>query len=304
MPSLWTRAGLSWRHLVGRIVLQIWEDDVPGRCAELAFFFLFSIFPLLFFLTTLLGYVTAASPEFRGDLFEYIARVSPSREVTELIHDTLAQVAAARTGTKLGVSLAVTLWVASSAMVAVGRTLNAAYGLEETRSIVWSRVNAVLLTLTFTVLIVAALFLIFYGGSRGEALASRLGLDFVFGLAWPPVRWLLILTFVVFSFELVYNYAPNLGGTHRRHWITPGALTGVVLWLAASFGLRTYLDYFSFYATAYGSLGAVILLLVWFYLTAFAVLMGGEVNSEIEREAGRGHEQPVRTRRRRRKARV
>lgn len=299
MPALWTRAGLSWRHLVGRIVLQAWEDDVPGRCAELAFFFLFSIFPLLFFLTTLLGYVTAANLEFRGDLFEYIARVSPSSEVTELIHDTLAEVTAARTGTKLGVSLAVTLWVASSGMLAVGRSLNTAYGVEESRNIVWARVNAILLTLTFTVLIVAALLLIFYGGSRGEALAERVGLDWIFGLAWPAVRWLLILAFVVFSFEAVYNYAPNLSGTHRRHWITPGGLIGVALWLLASFGLRLYLDYFTTYTTAYGSLGAVILLLLWFYLTGFALLMGGEVNSEIEREISRYRGRPVHGRRRR-----
>jgi membrane protein len=100
---------------------------------------------------------------------------------------------------------------------------------------------------------------------------------------------------------MVYNYAPNLGKSPNRQWGTPGAVSGVALWLLASFGLRLYLAYRHAFTTAYGSLGAVILLLVWFYLTAFAILMGGEVNSEIARELARrrGQERPRKTRRRR-----
>jgi len=98
----------------------------------------------------------------------------------------------------------------------------------------------------------------------------------LFSALWHVcLRWLLILLFAVLSFEIVYNYAPNLGETQGRSWGSPGAVTGVALWLLASFGLRIYLLYFRSYTTAYGSLGAVILLLVWFYLTAFAILMGG-----------------------------
>jgi membrane protein len=302
MATLWTRAGLTWKQLGERLWRQIYEDELLGRCAELAYFFLFSIFPLLLFMTTLLGYIAEANPRLQRSLFHYMARVSPSRDVTDLLNHTLTEIRTARTGTKLYLSLAAAVWVASNGMLAVSRTLNTACGLKESRPWWRRRIMAIALTLTFSVLIVCALFLIFYGGALGEAMADRLGVGVLFSAAWHLfLRWLLILVFVILSFEIVYNYAPNLGTVQGRHWGSPGAVTGVVLWLLASFGLRIYLDYFHSYTTAYGSLGAVILLLVWFYLTAFAILMGGEVNSEIERELAllQGEKRPRITRRRR-----
>jgi len=284
MTSLWTRAGLTWRQLGWRLWRQVYEDELFGRCAELAYFFLFSIFPLLLFMTTLLGYLAEANPRLQRSLFHWMGRVSPSRDVTALLNHTLMEIRSARTGTKLYLSLAAAVWVASNGMLAVSRTLNTACGLKETRPWWMRRLVAIALTLSFSVLIVSALFLIFYGAAVGEAIADRLGVGTVFAVSWHFFRWPLILVFVVLSFEMVYNYAPNLGTVQSRSWGSPGAVTGVGLWLLASFGLRIYLDYFHSYTAAYGSLGAVIVLLVWFYLTAFAILMGGEVNSEISRE--------------------
>ena len=301
MTSLWTRAGLTWRQLGLRLWRQIWEDELLGRCAELAYFFLFAVFPLLLFLTTLLGYIAAANERLERGLFWYLARVSPSRDVTDLLTNTLTEIRTARTGTKLYLSLAVAIWVASNGMLAVSRTLNTACGLKETRPWWRRRIMAILLTLTFSVLIVCALGMIFYGAEIGETLAERFGVGVLFAAVWHVfIRWPLLLLFVVLSFEIVYNYAPNLGTVQRRSWGSPGAVTGVSLWLLASYGLRLYLVYFHSYSTAYGSLGVVILLLVWFYLTAFAILMGGEVNSEIERELAlqHGERRPRMTRRR------
>jgi membrane protein len=303
MPSLWTRAGLTWRQFGMRLLRQIWEDEVLGRCAELAYVFLFSIFPMLLFLTTLLGYLAEASPGLRWMLFNYLARISPSQDVTALLNNTLVEIASARTGTKLYLSLVLAVWVASNGMIAVSRTLNTAYGFKETRRWWTRRLIAIALTLMFSVLIIGALGLIFYGTTIGEAIAARLGIGWIFALAWHFFQWPLVLVFVLISFEMVYNYAPNHGSNNsNRQWGTPGAVTGVALWLIASFGLRYYLSYRHAFTTAYGSLGAVILLLVWFYLTAFAILMGGEVNSEIARELAcqRGEEgRPRPTRRRR-----
>lgn len=294
MTSLWTRAGLTWRQFALRLLRQIWEDEVLGRCAELAYVFLFSVFPLLLFLTTLLGYLAEANPGLRWILFNYLARISPSRDVTALLNNTLEEISAARTGAKLYLSLALAVWVASNGMIAVSRTLNTACGLKETRRWWTRRLIAIALTLTFSVLIISALGLIFYGSTIGEAIAERLGVAPIFAVAWHFFQWPLVLIFVLISFEMVYNYAPNLGKSPNRQWGTPGAVTGVALWLLASFGLRAYLSYRHAFTTAYGSLGAVILLLVWFYLTAFAILMGGEVNSEIARELAllRGEERP------------
>jgi membrane protein len=287
-----------------RLWRQIWEDEVLGRCAELGYFFLFSVFPLLLFLTTLLGYLAGASAQLRWNLFWYIARLSPSQEVTALLADTLNEITVARSGTKLYFSLAAAVWVASNGMLAVGRTLNTAYGFRETRRVWIRRPLAMVLTVAFAGLVAGALALVFYGGMIADVLAVRV----VFGpyllVLWHVLRWPLVIAFLVASFDLIYNFAPNLRGSMDRHWWTPGAVTGVVLLLGASIALRSYLSYFHRLTTAYGSLGAVILLLLWFYLIGFAILMGGEVNSEIAREidarSGAGVSSPPRHRRRRR----
>jgi membrane protein len=297
--TLWTRAGLGWRELGIRLWRQVYEDELLARCAELAYFFLFSVFPLLLFLTTLLGYADAYTG-MRGDLFRLLARFTPSRDVTTLLRGTLDEITKARNSAKLSLSLVAALWVASNSMLAVSRTLNHAYGLKETRKWWWRRLVALALTLAFSLLVVIALTLIFSGGSVGEALATRVGFGVVFYAVWHVfVRWPLILFFLVISFEMVYNFAPNQGKKAKRHWVTPGGVAGVGLWLLACYGLRIYLVYFRSYTTAYGSLGAVILLLVWFYFTAFAILMGGEINSEIGKELAKpAKKAPAKARRR------
>jgi membrane protein len=284
MKTLWTRAGLSWKEIGRRLWLQLWEDEVLGRCAELAYFFLFSLFPLLVFLTTLLGYLAGESAALRWNLFWYIARLSPSDDVTALINDTLNEITASRSGGKLYLSLLAAVWVASNGMIAVSRTLNRACGLKETRPWWKRRLIAILLTVCFSVLIIAALALILYGGEISDRIAGRLGIGSLLLTTWHVLRWPVVAVFLVIPFEMVYNYAPNLGKTPNREWGTPGAVTGVVLFLGISTGFRLYLEYFKSYTTAYGSLGAVILMLLWFYFTAFAIIMGGEVNSEIARE--------------------
>jgi membrane protein len=284
MLTLWTRAGLTWRELGLRLWRQIWEDEVLGRCAELGYFFLFSVFPLLLFLTTLLGYLAGSSAQLRWNLFWYIARVSPSEDVTALLANTLNEITVARSGVKLYVSLAAAIWVASNGMLAVGRTLNTAYGFRETRRVWIRRPLAMGLTLAFAVLVAFALVLLFYGGMIADAFAARVLIGPFLLVSWHVLRWPLVILFLVISFDLIYNFAPNLRGTMDRHWLTPGGVTGVALLLGASYALRSYLAYFHRLTTAYGSLGAVILLLLWFYLIGFAILMGGEVNSEISRE--------------------
>src|SRR5262249_5430370 len=144
-------------------------------CAELAYYFLFSIFPLLLFLTTLLGYIAEASDEVRVNLFTYIARISPSVDVTQLLADTLQEIAAGPGQTQLSLGLAGAVWVASNGMSAVGGTLNSAYGFRETRRWWRRRAIAVALTVAFAALLVSALAVMIAGGTIGETLAQRFG---------------------------------------------------------------------------------------------------------------------------------
>lgn len=277
-PSLWRFPFRSWLTLAWRVWERLWEDEILGRSSELAYSFLFAMFPLLLFLTTLLGYMAGASASLYATLFRLLTRVSPSPDITALLQRILSDITEKRGGAKLYLSLLVAIWLASNGMVAVARTLNTACGLTETRP--WWRVylRAVVLTVSFTLLIILGMGILFYGVAIGEAMADQLGMGRLFVAAYQVVKWPFALLVLILSFELIYNYAPDLKDRPRR-WLTPGGVVGVVLWMVASFGLRFYLAYRG--STAYGSLGAVIALLLWFYLTALSILVGGEVNSEI-----------------------
>ena len=283
--SLWHLPVRSWLLLLWRLWQRLWADEILGRSGELAYFFLFAMFPLLLFLSTLLGYMTGASASLYATLFRLLAQVSPSPDITALLHRILAELTEKHDGARLYLSLLVAIWLASNGMTAVARTLNGACGLAETRS--WWRIYAmaVALTLSFTLLLILGMGTLFYGVAIGEAMADQLGVGELFVAAYQAFKWPLALLILILSFELIYNYAPDLKDRPRR-WLTPGGFTGVFLWLAATFGLRFYLAYFHTYTTVYGSLGAVIALLLWFYLTAFSILIGGEVNSEILSELG------------------
>lgn len=279
---MWRRGGLSWWQLAVRVWRAFWDGQLGGRCAELAYYFLFSVFPLLLFLTTLIGYLAGPESKLRILLFRYLDRFSPSAEVTELLRSTLDQVIAGRGGARLSLSLLAALWVASVGMLAVGRTLNSAFEIEETRPWWKRRLEAMALTVGFAVMIICALTVILYGHHIGEEIAAALGLGSAFVGGWHVVRWPLVLLFALLSFDSIYNFAPDVGPALRRYWATPGAVIGMSLWLAVTFGFRLYLYEMREYAsTTYGSLTAVIVLLLWFYLTALAILVGGEVNSVI-----------------------
>lgn len=286
MTSLWSRQGLGWGDLARRIYRDMNEDGLYGHCAELAYNFLFSVFPLLVFLTTLLGYLAGESAALRVELFGYLRRIAPSGEVFALLINTLNEITQGRDGVKLYLSLAAALWFASNGMIAIGRTLNRACGLRETRPWWNRRLTAVVLTVVFAALIISALVLILFGHALFGLMASRLAVDPFLETLWALLQWPVVLVFILVSFEMIYNYAPNLGETPHRVWWTPGAVLGVSLFLAATFGLKSYLAQFTAINKAYGSLGAVIVLLLWFYFSAFAILMGGEVNSELARARG------------------
>jgi len=143
------------------------------------------------------------------------------------------------------------------------------------------------LTVALAILILAALAIVLYGGTIVEAVATRFGFGNLFTTVWKIVQWPIALLFVLTTFNLIYNFAPNIPA-HARRWMTPGAFLGVALWLAVSFGFRVYLGFFDSYSVTYGSLGAVIILMLWFYLSGVAILIGGEMNCEHQEETLKG----------------
>ena len=274
--------GLSWGELGKRVYAEVMDDDVLGRAAQLSYYFLLALFPALLFLTSLLGYMAGEDSQLRQGLFEYLSAVLPG-EASKLVSQTVTDVTQSSGGGKLSFGILATLWAASNGMGAISESLNAAYDLKETRSWWKVRLTAVGLTLALTLLIVTALVLVLYGHDLADAVAVKFGLGGAFATAWKVIQWPLVLAFVLLAFALIYYFGPD---AHQQHWtwITPGAVVGVALWLLVSFAFKAYLSYFNSYSATYGSLGAVIILMLWFYFTGAAILVGGEINSEIENE--------------------
>lgn len=281
MALMWRlRNGLTWRELVRRVGARIDEDNVLGRSAQLSYYFLLALFPLLLFLTTLLGYFARSGTQLRNNLLSYLSAVMPS-SASELIHTTVDEISMAAGGGKLSVGILATLWAASSGVIAISESLNFANDVQESRPWWKARLVAVALTIALAVLIIAALVLMFFGGAIAEKIAASVGLGAAFTVTWKILQWPLLLAFVLLAFSLIYYFAPDLRTRHWR-WVTPGSLVGIALWLLVSFAFRAYLHFFNSYSATYGSLGAVIIMMLWFYFTGAAILIGGEIDCAIE----------------------
>lgn len=269
---------MSLKQLVKRIN----DDQIFGRAAQLSYYFLLALFPLLLFLINILGYLAQQGTVLRDKLLVYIAALMPASAFL-LVHNTLDEIGVASGKGKLSFGLLAALWAASNGMGAISDTLNTAYNVKEKRPWWKVRLISVGLTVALAILILAALAIVLVGGSIGEAVAMRYGFGNLFTIVWKIGQWPIALLFVLTTFNLIYNFAPNIPA-HTRRWITPGAFVGVGLWLAVSFGFRLYLGFFDSYSVTYGSLGAVIILMLWFYLSGVAILIGGEVNCELQQE--------------------
>jgi membrane protein len=279
MSSLWRLGGLKWSSLGKRVISEIESDDVFGRAAQLAYYFLLALFPMLLFLTSMIGLLIGPGTGLRHALFGYLGRVLPGSAFS-LVDSTMYEVSAASGGGKLTFGLLAALWAASNGMGAITEALNAAYNVKESRPWWKQRLTAIGLTLVLSVLIISALVLVLYGGKIATLIAVNYGFGDIFTVVWKFSQWPIALGFMLLAFALIYYLAPNLHD-QKWVWITPGSVSGVGLWLLVSFGFKLYLHFFDSYSKTYGTLGAVIILMLWLYFTGAAILIGGEVNSEI-----------------------
>ena len=283
--SIWRLGGLNWRTLAQATWHELYAGDLLTHAAALSFYFLFALFPLLIFLVTLLGFFVDRGSALRTSLFAYLRRVVPASAFL-LINTTLDEIATVADGARLWLGLAAALWFASLGIAALSDSLNAMYGVRESRQWWRVRASAIGLTAALAVLILAALSLIVYGGEIGSAVAGYFNQGALFASAWAIVQVPLAVIFVLFAFAMIYYFAPDLYD-QKWYWITPGSLVGVALWLLVSAVLRVYLRYADSYSVTYGSLGGVIILMLWFYVTGIAILLGGKMNAEIENAAAR-----------------
>lgn len=285
MFRTWKLSGLTLKQLAQRVWAEISEDDVFGRAAQLSYYFLLSLFPLLLFLMTLLGYFASSSSQLRSNLLNSLSAVMPSSAL-DLVQATLTEVTSQAGGGKLSFGLLAALWAASNGMGAISETLNIAFEVKERRPWWKIRLISIALTLLLAVLIISALVLVLYGGQIAELVMGAAGYGNSAVMIWKVGQWPIVFLFLLIALAALYYFAPDLRKPAKRwQWITPGAVVAIVLWLVVSLAFRIYLNFFNSYSATYGSLGAVIILMLWFYLSGLAILVGGEINSELEKAA-------------------
>ena len=280
--SLWQFGGLSFSQLCRRVLKEIRGNDVFLHAAALAYYYLFALFPLVLIMMTLFGLFISESSELQEHLLSYFAGFLPSESV-QLLTKVSVELATHASGGKLTVGIVFALWCVSGGVNAMITSLNVAYHVRESRS--WFRVRAIALGLSVLILLMLLLsmFLALIGGHFIEELASGLGLQSVAVLAWRALRWPAVILFVTASCSLIHSWGPNLKEYRRGIWYSPGSAFGVFGLLAGSFLFRIYLHFSNNYSAAFGSLGALMILLVWLYVAGLAYVIGGEINAEIER---------------------
>jgi membrane protein len=270
---------LSARELVAQVWQRIDKDDVFGHAAQLSYYFVLALFPLLIFLSTLLGYLFASQPGVYWRVIDYVGQVMP-QPAFELMRGTIDEITEAAGGGKLTFGIALALWTASSGMEAIIESLNVAYVVPEFRPRWRRRLVAIGLTVTLGVLVAMALFLMLASNVAARAIGRNFPvLERIAG--WSSVvQWGIGLLFLLVALSLIFRFAPNL---RRARWEgnLPGAILALMVWILASSGLKLYLSTFDSFNRTYGSLGAVIVLLVWLYVSGAAILIGGELNSVI-----------------------
>jgi membrane protein len=288
--SVWQLGGMSIKQLGKQAAGKASEADITGRAAQLAYYFFLALFPMLLFVLTTLAVVVGSHSSLQQNLMNSLARFAPP-DAAKLIRSTLEQTFHAAGGGKALLGIIGALWSASAGVSALMDTLNSAFETKETRGYLHRTAISLWMTVAGSVLVVFAIGLLLVGNNAAQHFASAGALGPVAKWAWIIAQWPLLIFLMLVTFALVYYFAPNV--EHPTwHWVTPGSGVGVLLWLIASFALRVYLHYFNSYAKTYGALTAVIIVLLWFYLTGLAILAGGVINSVIEHAASQQPGQP------------
>ena len=267
---------LSWIELVKRTIKETNADDVLGLAAQLSYYFLLALVPAFVCVLALTSFLPSS---YLQDMIDSISGFAPP-DVVQILRDQLSSLA---NGSHSGVftfGLLMALWSSSAAMVGITSSLNRAYDIDEGRPWWKVRLTAIALTIGVALFVVIAFGLVMIGPTLADRVASVVGFGPVFATAWKVLQWPLVFALIASGIGLIYYFAPD--ADQDWEWITPGAVAATILWLIASLGFKFYLANFANYNESYGSLGGVIVLMLWFYISAVAVLVGAEMNAEIE----------------------
>lgn len=276
--SPWRLRPGEWLDVLKRSGKSFLDDDAMGLSSEVAYSSLLAFFPAMVFLVGLLDLVGAYEA-----LSDFLAPIAPGA-VLDTIDQLQSDTSTASSVVAFLVGAAGAVWAASGAMGAVIKAVNRAYERTETRPFWKKRLIAIFLVVLTGFVLAGLLLLIVFGGPLGNAIAAKAGLGGAFDLVWGVLRWPIAFLGILLFFALVYYLAPNLEQRNWQ-WLTPGSLIGAVGWIALSGLFSLYTSNFGSYSATYGALASGIVLLLWLNYSAFALMFGAEVNSELERQA-------------------
>ena len=258
-----------------------------SKSAELAYFFLLSLFPLMIFMLTLTAYLPISAEDVLGAVDQY-APDSAMSIVKSITEQTLNK----RSGGLLSFGIIAVIWSASNGMNAIVRAFNHAYEVEENRSFIIIRLTSIFLTIAMVVTILIALLLPVFGREIGMLAADFIGASGLFLQVWSVVRWGISPLILLIVFTALYIFAPNKRLSLR--FVLPGAVFAAAGWIIVSMLFSFYVGTFANYSATYGSIGGIIVLMIWFYLTGTLLILGGEINALLHKRKKLPDENPYR----------
>jgi membrane protein len=272
------RVPLTWSEIFKRSFYEaFWKDNCLALAAQLAYYFFFALFPALLFLVALASYFPLTN--LVDDLFRALGGVMPP-EALSLITDQMIKISGNKQAGLLTLGMLLAISSSSAAMVAIIDTLNAAYDVEEGRPWWKVRLTAILLTVGVAIFILVSFSLVLIGPTLATTLAESLNLGPAFEWTWKILQWPILFALASLGIALIYYFAPDV--EQEWIWLTPGSIFATTLWLAATLGFKYYVANWGNYTETYGLLGAVMILLSWFYISGLVILFGAEMNAEIE----------------------
>ena len=269
----------QWKKFFRNLYRKIESTDLFNRAAQVAFYFSFAFFPLLLFLVTLVGIVLGSTENLKHELYSYLFQIMPP-SAFDLVHKTLDEIVDNSSSSKLTIGILITLWSASAGVDSLRSSLNAVYELKEGRPWWKTKLQSLVLTLLFILLVAIALIAVSIGWEFFQYILGLGGLKVASPFVLIGLQWISLLLVLLFATEVIYSWVPCFD-KFKWVWITPGSVVAIFLWVAVTSGFKVYLQYFNTYNKAYGSLGAVIILMLWMYLSGTSILIGGAINSVL-----------------------
>src|SRR5262245_30015520 len=268
---------LSWKGLINRSYNEAVSRAAQGLASQLAYYFFLALFPALLCVLAIASFFPLQN--FTDEVVRLLGPIAP-QQMIDVIRQEMVKIGESQNGGLLTIGLLGALWSSSAAMVAIVSAMNRAYDIEEGRPWWKVRLTAIGLSIGLSFLIVVAFTLIVAGPEMADAIGRHLPYGYIIAWIWKIVQWPVAFGMAAFGIGLIYYFAPD--AEQEWVWITPGSLLATFLWLLASLGFRYYAVNFGNYEATYGTLGGVILLMLWFFITGLVIVIGAEMNAEIE----------------------